>query len=480
MLTIRGAQRCTGMNVQCRAFSVSRALDVVCPATGKKVNSYEEDTIETIRQKSKKAAAAQHSWAKVPLKEKIKIIDQFGKTLEQNREKYAKDLSAETGKPITQAHNEIKGVQPRINFFTDNVSVALETHLARTTETFHEEVRKEPLGVIANISAWNYPYFVGANVFLPALLTGNTVLYKPSERCPQTGLNIAESLHASGVPKDVFVPIIGKGAAGEAMLDLPEISGVFFTGSLSTGRKIAQTVGQRMLRLQLELGGKDAFYVSDDVDVDKAASALADGAFYNTGQSCCSVERIYVNEKVYEKFVKRFVDEVKTFKMGEPADPTTYIGPLTLPTQIDVLEAQVQDALAKGAKVLVGGKRASRAGNYFEPTVLVDVNHKMDVMVQESFGPIIGIQKVTNTEQAIQLMNDTIYGLTSGVYTRNEKEAHKVMTSVSSGTTYWNACDRVSPFTPWSGRRGSGIGATLGQDGIQAFVQPKSYHFIKP
>jgi len=256
----------------------------------------------------------------------------------------------------------------------------------------------------------------------------------------------------------------------------------FFTGSNATGEKISKQIAGRMIRVQLELGGKDPMYVCEDADPEFAAKSLADGAMYNTGQSCCSVERIYVHSKVYKKFMEVFINEVKGFKVGDPInDKDAYIGPLTMPKQPDFLENQVKDAVAKGAKVLVGGNKGKLTshGNWFEPTVLTNVNHTMDVMKEESFGPIIGIQEVNSNEEAIYLMNDTKYGLTAGIYTKNQSLAEEILPQINSGTVYWNACDRVSPALPWSGRKGSGIGSTLGLDGIMSFVQPKAYHLIK-
>jgi len=212
------------------------------------------------------------------------------------------------------------------------------------------------------------------------------------------------------------------------------------------------------------------------VDIAKAAAGIADGAFYNTGQSCCSVERIYVNEKVFKPFVDAFVAEVKGYKRGDPVDDKTYIGPLTRPPQVKVLEAQVKDAKKKGAKVLTGGAPIRARGNWFEPTVLVDVNHTMDVMREESFGPVIGIMPVKNDAEAMKLMNDTEYGLTAGVYTRDRKRAEKILAGVSSGSVYWNCCDRVSPRLPWSGVGNSGIGLTLSTYGIETFTRPKAWH----
>jgi acyl-CoA reductase-like NAD-dependent aldehyde dehydrogenase len=342
-------------------------------------------------------------------------------------------------------------------------------------EKLEEKISHEPLGVIANISAWNYPYFVGSNVFVPALLTGNAVLYKPSEFATLSGLEMARMLHQSGVPEDVFVPVIGGGKAGAALLKQP-IDGVFFTGSYATGRKIAAAAGNRMIKVQLELGGKDPIYVCDDADVEAAAAGIADGAFYNAGQSCCAVERLYVHKNIYVPFVEAFVAAVRGFKVGDPMHDDTYIGPLARKPQLAVLKRQVADARKKGARLLTGGKPLARTGNYFAPTVFSDVNHQMELMREESFGPIIGIQQVKNDAEAVRLMNDTEYGLTAGVYTPDRKRAEAILAQIKSGSVYWNCCDRVSPRLPWSGVGHSGIGLTLSTYGIQTFLRPKAWH----
>jgi acyl-CoA reductase-like NAD-dependent aldehyde dehydrogenase len=235
-----------------------------------------------------------------------------------------------------------------------------------------------------------------------------------------------------------------------------------------------------MLKLQLELGGKDPVYVCDDAAVARAATGIADGAFYNTGQSCCSVERIYVHEAVFESFVAAFVAEVRRFAVGPPTSEDTYIGPLTRPAQLEVLAEQIADARQKGAVILTGGGRIEGPGNYFQPTVLVRVNHAMKVMREESFGPVIGIMAVADDRQAIVLMNETEYGLTAGVYTRSRRRAEKILGQVRSGTAYWNCCDRVSPRLPWGGVGQSGLGVTLSTYGIQAFARPRAWHLRQP
>jgi acyl-CoA reductase-like NAD-dependent aldehyde dehydrogenase len=273
--------------------------------------------------------------------------------------------------------------------------------------------------------------------------------------------------------------VFGGAQVGESVLDQP-VDAVFFTGSYATGRRIAERVAPRLIRVQLELGGKDPSYVADDADVRVAAEGLADGAMYNTGQSCCSVERIYVHEAVYESFVEAFVNTVRGYKLGDPEEADTYIGPLAREAQLAVLEAQVADAVEKGAKVLTGGKRAERSGWYFEPTVIAGATNAMQLMREESFGPIIGISRVASDDEAVASMNDTEYGLTAGVYTKDRARAERLLSRVDAGSVYINACDRVSPRLPWTGRRHSGIGSTLSTHGIRTFLQPKAWHLRAP
>lgn len=333
--------------------------------------------------------------------------------------------------------------------------------------------------MICNISAWNYPFNVGVNVFVPALLAGNAVMYKPSEYATMTGMEIARYLHEAGVPEDVFILAIGEGDVGKSLLDLP-FQGYYFTGSYPTGKYIYERVSEKMVPCILELGGKDPVYVADDVvDVAGAAAGIADGAFYNNGQSCCSVERIYVHEKIYDAFVDAFVQEVNSWKIGAPTEDGVYISVLTRKNQIAVLEDQVADALSKGARLLTGGAAMEGKGYGFAPTVLVDVQQHMLVMQEESFGPIIGIMKVHSDSEAVEKMNDTAYGLTAGVFSASQTRAEVILAQVNSGSGYWNCCDRVSAALPWSGRGHSGFGSTLSHVGLRAFTKTKSYHLRK-
>ncbi len=455
------------------------ALTITNPATEEVIRELPEDDAAAVSDKLARARAAQPAWAARPLEERLAALRKFGELVAAREDELARTTTDEVGKPIAQSKNELKGTLARLAFFLEATPAALADEVAFEDGALEERIAHEPLGVVVNVSAWNYPYFVGSNVFVPALLAGNAVLYKPSEHATLTGLAIARLLHEAGVPEDVFAPLVGGGALGAELVRQP-VGGVFFTGSYETGKKIAAAAAPNMVKLQLELGGKDPVYVTDDVDVRAAAEATADGAFYNAGQSCCAVERIYVHERVHDEFVRAFVAAVQGFAVGDPREPGTYLGPLARREQLAVLEAQVADATAKGGRVETGGARLPRKGWYFEPTVVTGATHHMHLMREESFGPVIGIAAVDGDERALALMNDTPYGLTAGVYARDRARAERLLRGVSVGSAYWNCCDRVSPRLPWSGRGHSGVGTTLSRLGILAFTQPKAWHLRRP
>ena len=454
-------------------------LDVHNPATGAKVTTVAADTPASVAAKAASARAAQPRWAATPMGERLAAMKRFRQGLVAELDALATTLTQEVGKPISQSRNEINGVLTRIDFFIERAQDSVRDEHVFDEGGMHEQITHIPLGVVANISAWNYPYLVGCNVIVPALLTGNAVLYKPSEFAALTGLHITRLLHAAGIPADVMQAVVGAGDVGAALLE-QRIDGLFFTGSHATGVRIAQALAPRLVKLQLELGGKDPTYVRADADPKVAAESLADGAMYNTGQSCCSVERIYVHESVHDAFVEHFLATVAGFKVGDPMDSGTYIGAVTRAPQLDVLDAQVADAIARGATLRCGGKRLPGPGNWYAPTVFTEVDHTMGLMREESFGPVIGIQKVGNDDEAVALMNDTRYGLTAGVFSRDEARSRDLLARVNAGSVYWNCCDRVSPRLPWSGHGDSGLGLTLSTHGIQTFTRPKAWHLRSP
>jgi len=451
-------------------------MQIINPATEEVIATLQEDTLATLQTKLDALKKAQPLWAGKSLAERISIIARFSDLLAEETEELASVLTSEVGKPLQQSRNEINGARARIKWMLDHAEKYLSDEVMVDEPGLKEIIKYEPLGVVCNISAWNYPYLVGVNVFIPALLSGNAVMYKPSEYATLTGLQIEKLLKQAGVPEQVFQVAVGAKETGAALLEM-DFNGYFFTGSNQTGKYIYEKVAPKMVPCQLELGGKDPLYIAEDVaDVAAAAIGTADGAFYNNGQSCCSVERIYVHEKNYEAYLSAFVDEVKSWKSGLPTTDGVYIGALTRKAQIAILENQIKDALNKGAKLVTGGKAPQGKGYYFEPTVLTEVTNDMLVMQEESFGPIIGIMKVKDDNEALKMMQDTDYGLTAAVYTADQSRAEKILAQLDAGSGYWNCCDRVSAALPWSGRKYSGIGATLSHQGLRAFTKPKGYH----
>lgn len=451
-------------------------MEIINPATEEIIATIDQDDRVSLDNKFNKLLAGQNNWKQIILSKRIEIINRFSELLSANMENLAKTLTDEVGKPLQQSRNEINGAKARIKWLTDNATKYLADEVMQESAGLKELIRYEPLGVVCNISAWNYPYLVGTNVFVPALLAGNAVMYKPSEFSSLTGKHIVRLLKEAGIPDDVIEIAIGGAETGQALLEMP-FEGYFFTGSYKTGKYIYEKVAPKMVICQCELGGKDPLYVTDEInDIKSIAVGTADGAFYNNGQSCCAVERIYVHADVYDKYVDEFVKEVKSWKTGDPLEEGVYIGALSRKSQLSFLEEQVEDALKKGATLLTGGKRMNRKGYYFEPTVLTNVTHDMLVMKEESFGPIIGIMKVDDDKQALKLMKDNEYGLTASIYSTNQTRAEQLLNEIDAGSGYWNCCDRVSAALPWSGRKHSGFGATLSHAGIRAFTKAKGMH----
>lgn len=451
-------------------------MNIINPATNTLISTITPDNLESIQNKLTLLKQGQLLWAQVPLIDRIAALERFSGYLHQHLEACAQILSMEVGKPIRQARNEVNGACSRINWFTENAPIYLNEEWITKVGPTKEKIVYEPLGIVCNISAWNYPYLVGTNVFVAALIAGNAVFYKPSELAILSGMQIQKYLYEAGVPENVFQVAIGSRDVGEILLDV-DMDGYFFTGSYATGKYINERISSKLKPCGLELGGKDGLYITDDIlDINSVAENTADGAFYNNGQSCCSVERIYVHEKVYDQYVAAFVAIVKSYHIGDPSNEDTYIGALTRKAQPAFLAAQVADAVAKGATVLCGGNIIEGAGYFFEPTVITNVTHQMDLMREESFGPIIGIMKVSSDAEAIALINDSEFGLTAAVFSNDQKRALDIQSKLDVGTVYWNCCDRVSASLPWSGRKHSGMGSTLSHTGLRTFTQMKAFH----
>jgi acyl-CoA reductase-like NAD-dependent aldehyde dehydrogenase/uncharacterized protein YceH (UPF0502 family) len=467
----------TGREPEVIAPPQPHSLDIRNPATGTVIRSVAVTDPSEVDQKVARARSAQAAWSARPMAERAEKLTAFRELLAREAEECAQLTTSEVGKPIRQSRNEVRAVLDRIDWNVAHVGEVIAPRTVTSEAGLEERISYEPVGVVAHVSAWNYPYFVGLNSIVPALLAGNAVCYKPSEHATLTGLRIVDLLHRAGVPVDLVHAIVGAGPTGAALVDA-DVDMVCFTGSYATGQRVARSLADRLVRVQLELGGKDAAYVCDDVDVDEAALAVSEGAFYNGGQSCSATERVYVHETIADAFVATLTDVVSAYKVGDPTDDSTDIGPLARAEQLDVLDAQLADASGRGAKVLCGGHRIDRPGNWFEPTVVVDVPDRATLMAEESFGPVIGVARVANDTEAIARMNDTEFGLGASVFTPDRDRAERVLARLDVGNAYWNTADRSCVRLPWAGRRHSGLGTSMSESGVRTFVKEKAWHLF--
>lgn len=453
------------------------SIEVRNPADASAVRTVAVTEAGEIAQKLSRARAAQIEWATRGFDARAAALRAFARLLADEAQDCARITTSETGKPIRQSRREVEAVLERIAWNVDNVARVVAPRTVHSDGALEERITYEPVGVVAHVSAWNYPYFVGCNTIVPALLTGNAVLYKPSEHATLTGLRLVDLFHRAGVPVDVVQAVIGAGPTGAELVE-QDVDLVCFTGSYATGRSVLAAAADRMTRVQLELGGKDPAYVCDDAAVEDAAVAVAEGAFYNCGQSCSATERVYVHQRIAEPFVDALVEVVRGLRVGDPTDDATDVGPLARAEQIDVLEAQVADAIAKGGRVLCGGGRIDRPGNWFEPTVVTGVDERAALMRAESFGPVVGVASVSDDEEAVRRMDDTEFGLGAAVFTPDRARAERILSRLDVGNAYWNTADRSCVRLPWAGRRQSGIGVSMSDAGVRAFVREKAWHLF--
>lgn len=408
--------------------------------------------------------------------------------LESESASLGKELSEQMGRPISQCAGEIKGALQRCRYLCKVAESALSDKEQKETETPNLKlfIRRDPFGVVAIVTPWNYPYLTTVNGLITALLAGNAVILKPSPQTPLTAESFKRTLVSAGLPADLLqVAHLDFPTTAQLAAD-PRIGFLIFTGSVSGGRALAQAAanGPGFKGVGLELGGKDPAYVRADADIKWAAEELVDGAMFNSGQSCCSVERIYVHESVFDEFVKEFVEIAKGYKLGNPSDPNTTLGPVVSLASAERIRAQINDALSKGATSLIDPSlfpEAAPGTALIPPTVLINVNHSMDIMKEETFGPAIGIQKVSSDAEALALMNDSHYGLTGSIWTNIEnKESKEVFEQMArdleTGTVYCNRADVLDPAIPWTGVKDSGRGVSLSRLGFDQLTQAKSVH----
>ena len=368
------------------------------------------------------------------------------------------------GKPVSEAIGEMNTVFARARTMMSLASEGLADCAVSGGDGITRTIVRDPLGVIVDVAAWNYPLLIAANVIIPGVLAGNAVVIKHASQTPSVGLWFEDAFRRAGAPDGLVTAVTIPGRQAHTLLEHPKVAAVFFTGSVEGGRQVHRTVANRetgFLDVGLELGGKDPAYVRADMELDIAVPNLVEGALYNAGQSCCAVERIYVHRDLYREFVERYVAHAQEWTVDDPASEGTRLGPVASRDTLDVLDAQVADALSKGARLLLGGKRLQGPGWKYPATVLADCDQSMAVLRDESFGPIIGIMPVDSDEQAIQCMNDTEFGLTASIWTADTKVGSQLARRVSAGTVFVNRCDYVDPSLPWTGFRDSGKGISL-------------------
>lgn len=425
------------------------------------------------------AKTAQGAWKYVPVAERAALCLRFVEAFLAMKDEIVPELAWQMGRPIAFGAGELKGFEERARYMIAIAGDALADIDAGPKEGFRRWVRREPVGTVLAIAAWNYPYLIAVNCVVPAIMAGNAVILKHSGQTPLCAERFATAFAKAGAPDGLFQVAHMSHETTERMIADPRTDQVMFTGSVAGGHAVVKAASERFIGIGLELGGKDPAYVRADANLPFAIENLVDGAFFNSGQSCCGQERLYVHADVYDDFVEGFVDLTRKYKLGSPLDPETTIGPMVRSSAATFVRGQIEQAKRAGARALIGEAHfpASKEGTpYLGPEVLVDVNHQMDVMREETFGPVIGIMKVSADEEAVQLMNDSPYGLTASVWTEDEEAAEKIGEQIDTGTFFLNRCDYLDPALAWTGVKDTGRGATLSRVGYEYVTRPKSYH----
>ena len=428
-----------------------------------------------------RARAAQPAWAARPLEERIALVKAGVARLTAMKETVALELAHQMGRPIRYGQGEMGGVNARTDYMASIAAETLAPHMIEDSNAFRRYLAREPLGVVFIIAPWNYPYLTTINTLAPALIAGNTVVLKHASQTLLVGERLAQAFHEAGVPEDVFQNVVLDHATTEALIAARAFNFVNFTGSVGGGQAIERAAAGTFTPLGLELGGKDPGYVRADANLDAAVDTLMDGAMFNSGQCCCGIERIYVHESLYDAFVEKAVAWVKALKLGSPLDPETTLGPMANKRFASVVRDQIAEAVAAGAKPLIDPAHfpADDGGAYLAPQILVNVDHSMKVMMEESFGPVVGIMKVKDDAEALRLMNDSPYGLTASIWTEGYDTAAALGARVETGTVFMNRADYLDPALCWTGCKDTGRGGSLSYLGFHSVTRPKSYHLKK-
>ncbi|KAJ0346938.1 hypothetical protein KNSL1_006909 [Colletotrichum chrysophilum] len=427
------------------------------------------------------ATKAFESWSKTCLADRQKIVKTALKLLLNLKDDLAQELTVQMGRPIAYTGVEVATAVKRAEYLLKISDEVLKDTDGEAEKGFKRFIRKVPVGPVLVIFAWNYPYLILVNSLIPALLAGNTVILKPSPQTPTIVERVAKVFEEAGLPSGVLQHFhCGSPTLIESIVRNPKIKLVAFTGSVAGGLAVQQAAADRVVNVGLELGGKDPAYIRGDVDIDWAAAEIVDGAVFNSGQSCCSVERVYVADEIHDAFVEAVQKVLKGYVLGDPFDKGTHVGPVISKRSKETIEAHVQDAVAKGAKDATPENESFAnpppKGNFVKPTLLTGVDHSMTVMTEETFGPVIPVMRVKNDDEAVKLMNDSEFGLTASIWTKDTDRGYEIADQVEAGTVFVNRCDFPSPDLAWTGWKNSGKGQTLSRFGYDQFVKLKSYH----
>ena len=425
------------------------------------------------------ARLAQRAWRAVPMPERVAILGRFCDAFESQRDAIAEELSWQMGRPIRYAPNEVRGTLERAHHMIAIAPEALADIDVGPKAGFHRFLRREPLGVVFTVAAWNYPYLIAVNSVVPALMAGNAVVLKHSAQTPLCAERFEQCLREAGLPDGAFRALHLSHADTERVIRDPRVDFVAFTGSVAGGHAVQRAAADRFIGTGLELGGCDPAYVRHDANLAHAIENLVDGAYFNSGQSCCGIQRVYVHERLHDAFVEGWIDLTRKYVLGNPLDPQTTLGPVVRTAAADEIRRQVAASVAAGARAVIAEQEfaTSQAGTpYLAPQVLLGVDHSMPVMRDEIFGPVAGIMKVRSDEEAVRLMNDTAFGLTAAIWTGDEEAALAIGDQVQTGTWFMNRCDYLDPALAWVGVKDSGRGCTLSVIGYEHLTRPKSFH----
>ncbi|MFQ6016563.1 MAG: aldehyde dehydrogenase family protein [Kiloniellaceae bacterium] len=426
-----------------------------------------------------RAREAQAAWRHVALGERQALLGKAVDAFVARAPEIAEEISWQMGRPVAQSPGEIRGFEERARHMIATAPEALQDIALAPKDGFSRFIRRAPLGVVFVVAPWNYPYLTAVNSVVPALMAGNAVILKHSAQTPLCAERIAEAFEAAGLPEGVFQYLHLSHEAAAKLIGSDGIDFVAFTGSVAAGHAVQEAAAKRFIGVGLELGGKDPAYVRADANLEHAVENLVDGAFFNSGQSCCGIERIYVHAQVYDGFVEGAVALARAYKLGNPLEAETTLGPMVRARAADFVRGQIREALAAGAEALIEPKSfaADQEGTpYLAPQILTQVDHSMRVMTEESFGPVVGIMKVASDEEAVELMNDSPFGLTASIWTSDEAAAIRIGERVETGTWFMNRCDYLDPGLAWTGVKKSGRGCSLSRVGYEQLTRPKSFH----